>query len=126
MRIEVHNTCDDFNSYRAARVKSLFNPERGNEFHLVDDLDIEDGWQIGLIVGPSGTGKTSIGRSLFGGGKMYDLYGGWDTTKPIVLEMYAKCYGISPDYCAVTLERMQTAFPDIEIKRLEMAEAAKT
>jgi len=97
MRIEVHNTCDDFNSYRAARVKSLFNPERGNEFHLVDDLDIEDGWQIGLIVGPSGTGKTSIGRSLFGGGKIYDLYSGWDNTKPIV-----DCIAPDGDFNAVT------------------------
>lgn len=30
-----------------------------------------------------------------------------------------KCYAIeiSPDYCAVILERMSTAFPDLEIKR---------
>lgn len=97
MKIEVHNTCDDFNSYRAARVKSLFNPERGNEFHLVDDLDIEDGWQIGLIVGPSGTGKTSIGRLLFGGGKIYDLYNGWDNSKPIV-----DCIAPDGDFNAVT------------------------
>lgn len=29
MRIEVHNRCSDFKSYRAARVKSLFNAEAG-------------------------------------------------------------------------------------------------
>ena len=27
MKIEIRNRCSDFNSYRAARVKSLFNPE---------------------------------------------------------------------------------------------------
>jgi DNA modification methylase len=32
-----------------------------------------------------------------------------------------KCYGIeiSPDYCAVILQRMSDAFPGIEIKRVE-------
>jgi ABC-type ATPase with predicted acetyltransferase domain len=85
MKISVRNKTEDFNGYRAARVKSLFNAERGNEFNLDADIDIDgDGWQIGLIVGPSGSGKTSIGRQLFGGGKIVDLYAGWDKDKPIV------------------------------------------
>jgi hypothetical protein len=29
MKIEIRNRCSDFNSYRAARVKSLFNAESG-------------------------------------------------------------------------------------------------
>jgi hypothetical protein len=29
MQIEIRNRCSDFNSYRAARVKSLFNAESG-------------------------------------------------------------------------------------------------
>lgn len=85
MKISVRNKTADFNSYRSARVKSLFNAERGNEFNLDADIDIDsDEWQIGLIVGPSGSGKTSIGKQLFGGGKIIDLYGGWDTDKPII------------------------------------------
>lgn len=85
MKISVRNKTADFNSYRAARVKSLFNAERGNEFNLDADIDIDkDEWQIGLIVGPSGSGKTSIGKQLFGGGKIIDLYGGWDADKPII------------------------------------------
>ena len=85
MKISVRNKTADFNSYRAARVKSLFNAERGNEFNLDADIDIDaDEWQIGLIVGPSGSGKTSIGKQLFGGGKIVDLYGGWDADKPII------------------------------------------
>ena len=85
MIIKVRNKTEDFKSYRAQRVKSLFNAERGNEFNLDVNIPIEgEDWQIGLIVGPSGSGKTSIGKILFGGGKIVDLYGGWSTDKPIV------------------------------------------
>lgn len=108
MKIEVHNTCKDFNSYRAARVKSLFNPERGNEFHLEDTLDLPDEWRIGLIVGSSGTGKTSIGRTLFGGGKIYDLYAGWDDTKPIV-----DCIDPDGDFNAVTGSLAKVGLGDV-------------
>jgi len=67
MRAEVHNRCSDFDSYRAARVKSLFNAETGCDFDLVAELPIDDGdWSLGLIVGPSGAGKTSLGREIFG------------------------------------------------------------
>lgn len=85
MIITVKNECSDFNSYRAARVKSLFNAERGNRFELTADIPVDgDDWQIGLIVGPSGSGKTTIGRALFGGGKIVDLYSGWPEDTPIV------------------------------------------
>jgi energy-coupling factor transporter ATP-binding protein EcfA2 len=85
MIINVRNKTEDHNSYRAARVKSLFNAERGNEFNLDADIDIDGmDWQIGLIVGPSGSGKTSIGKQLFGGGRIIDLYDGWDKNLPII------------------------------------------
>lgn len=85
MIIEIKHQCADFNTYRAARVKSLFNAERGDSFELTVDLPIEDlDWQIGLIIGPSGTGKTSIGNALFGRGKITDLYAGWPDDAPIV------------------------------------------
>jgi len=85
MIIKVRNRTEDYNGYRAARVKSLFNAERGNEFNLDANIDIDGlDWQIGLIVGASGSGKTSIGKQLFGGGKLVDLYGGWCTDKPII------------------------------------------
>jgi len=85
MEINVYNKCPDYNTYRAARVKSLFNPERGNEFkhHAVLPVEERD-WKIGLIVGPSGSGKTSIGDRIFGGGKIYDLYGDWPDDAPII------------------------------------------
>ena len=98
MKINILNKCRDFNTYRAARVKSLFNPERGNTFELTDTLDIDDGnWQIGLIVGQSGTGKTSMGRVIFGEDKICDLYGGWDSEKPII-----DCIDPTGDFNTVT------------------------
>ena len=65
MKIEVRNNCTDYQSYRAARVKSLFNVDSGANFSLDADLPIDDDtWKLGVIVGPSGSGKTSLGRSI--------------------------------------------------------------
>jgi drug/metabolite transporter superfamily protein YnfA len=84
MRVEVHNRCSDFTSYRAARVKSLFNADSGCNFDLVADLPIDDAdWGVGLIVGPSGSGKTSLGRQLFGEEAFYRT-DGWPADRPIV------------------------------------------
>ncbi len=84
MIVEINHKCTNFDSFRANKVKSLFNPERAHEWHHIADLPIEnDDWQIGLIVGASGTGKTSIGNKIFNTG-IHDLYAGWDSDKPIV------------------------------------------
>lgn len=85
MIVKVRNKTPDVNTYRSARVKSLFNAESGASFSLDADLPLEgEEWQIGLIVGPSGSGKTSIGNAIFGGGKVVDLYAGWPEDLPIV------------------------------------------
>lgn len=84
MKIEINHSCADYDSFRANKVKSLFNATNGYEWHHVAELPIESGdWQIGLIVGPSGSGKTSIGGKIFGAG-IYDIYGNWPENKPIV------------------------------------------
>lgn len=84
MRLEIHHTCADAVSYRAARVKSLFNAEDGAHFDLSADLDIDDAdWKVGLVVGPSGSGKTSIGRRVFGPEAFYEPKG-WPDDRPIV------------------------------------------
>ncbi len=84
MRVEVHNTCEDFQSYRSARVKSLFNVEDGSEFKLEAELPIDDeDWSLGLVVGPSGSGKTSIGRALWGNRAFYRPTG-WPADRPII------------------------------------------
>lgn len=84
MKIKIRRECPDFDTFRAAKVKSLFNPERGNVFELEADLPEPDGdWAVGVVVGPSGSGKTSIAREYAGEGVL-DLYGGWDKGAPIV------------------------------------------
>jgi GNAT superfamily N-acetyltransferase len=84
MKIDVHHHCEDFTTYRSARVKSLFNAESGCNFDLEADLPIDnDPWKIGVIVGPSGSGKTSIGRQFWGEDNFYTP-SGWPTDYPII------------------------------------------
>ncbi|HMJ05133.1 MAG TPA: hypothetical protein VK474_02650 [Chthoniobacterales bacterium] len=85
MKIEVHNRCSDFKSYRAARVKSLFNAETGCNFDLEAELPIEGTeWSIGVIVGPSGSGKTSLGRKVFARDLVHKPGRGWKAGEPII------------------------------------------
>lgn len=83
--IEIHHRVSDFNSYRAARVKSLFNAESGCNFDLaIPGVDLSGEWSIGAVVGPSGSGKTSIGRKIFDTDRVVDLSAGWHDDRPIV------------------------------------------
>jgi GNAT superfamily N-acetyltransferase len=83
MRVTVRNRTSDFNSYRAARVKSLFNAENGCNFDLEAELPIEESdWRVGAIVGPSGSGKSSLGRLLWGPEAMWSP--AWPSDQPII------------------------------------------
>ena len=83
MKIAVHHRCGDFDSYRAARVKSLFNVEGGSDFTLEVELDLDSApWQIGVIVGPSGSGKSSMGRALWGADALYAP--AWPADRPVI------------------------------------------
>lgn len=84
LKISVHNRVSDFNSYRAARVKSLFNAENGCNFDIEVEADLDFEWNIGVVVGPSGSGKTSIGRIIFGEDLIHDYSCGWAPDKPII------------------------------------------
>ena len=99
MKIEIRNNCTDFNSYRAARVKSLFNVESGANFALDAELPLEDNdWKIGVVVGASGSGKTSIGRKIWGDIGIYNADNGWDENKPII-----DCIAAEGDFIVVSL-----------------------
>ncbi|WP_165079265.1 MULTISPECIES: GNAT family N-acetyltransferase [unclassified Desulfovibrio] len=69
MIIRIHHPAPAYDSYRAACVQSLFNAD-GIGFDLEADLPIDTPeaapWQIGLVVGPSGSGKSSIGARIWG------------------------------------------------------------
>lgn len=85
MLVQVRNNCSEFDSYRAARVKSLFNCESGADFSLDAELPIDDGdWKLGVVVGPSGSGKTSIGRTIWPDVGIYDGDQGWPADAPII------------------------------------------
>ncbi|MDR0905778.1 MAG: hypothetical protein LBN00_06355 [Oscillospiraceae bacterium] len=86
-KIAVHNRTSDFDSYRAARVKSLFNAESGCNFDLEAELDLTGDWQIGVVVGPSGSGKSSIGKVIFGENLIHDYTQGWAADSPIIDEI---------------------------------------
>lgn len=84
MKIAIRNECPDYDSYRVARVKSLFNLDAGNVFGLDAELPIEGrDWSLGIVVGPSGSGKTSIGKKVLGRGAMYRP-AGWPRDLPII------------------------------------------
>ena len=112
MKFSIRHSCEDFNSYRAARVKSLFNATTGYNWSKDVDLPIEGkDWQIGLIVGASGSGKTSVGKMIaeqLGGGQIYDLYDGREYNKPII-----DCISPSGDFNTITAALSSVGLGDV-------------
>ena len=83
MKVAVRHSCAEFDSYRAARVKAMFNCESGANVALDADLPIDDAdWRIGVVVGPSGSGKTSLGARIFGPRAMWRPR--WPKDAPII------------------------------------------
>ena len=111
MRITIDNRTPASHSYRAARVKSLFNAtdDQATRFQLTAELDIDDDdWRIGLVVGPSGSGKSSIGRALWDGLAFYEPGEDWPDDSPIVDVIAA-----GGDFDAVTGALAQAGLGDV-------------
>lgn len=75
-------------SYRAERVRSMFNAtdEQATRFVLdldLPELDLDGDWSLGAIIGPSGSGKSSLGRQLWNGEAFHEGYD-WTPGAPIV------------------------------------------
>jgi ABC-type ATPase with predicted acetyltransferase domain len=69
MRVDLDLKVDVERTPRAVQLEGIFDvPETRHSsasYHF--DVPLEQKpWQIGLIVGPSGAGKTSVARHLFG------------------------------------------------------------
>lgn len=84
-RVDLELAVDVERTARVAQVEGMFDvPEAKRQtvsFHF--DVPIEErDWQIGLIVGPSGAGKTSVARKLFG--DAIDVEYKWDPRRSLV------------------------------------------
>lgn len=55
------------NTFRVSKIQADFDikPEYSNE-HFEGDIEFPKKWNIGVIVGGSGTGKTTIAKEIFG------------------------------------------------------------
>lgn len=54
------------NSFRVSKIQADFDvkPEHAQE-HFIGDITIPNDWNIGVIVGASGTGKSTIAKEMF-------------------------------------------------------------
>jgi GNAT superfamily N-acetyltransferase len=87
LAIRIDKSVPPSGSFRSERVRSMFNAtdEQATRFHLDLDLplDLDGDWSIGVVVGPSGSGKSSIGRTLWDGAAWYEG-GDWPHGVPVV------------------------------------------
>lgn len=67
MIVEINHQVPHYDSYAAERTRGLYNVDAddGAGFQLQADIPSErDDWQIGAVIGPSGSGKSSILQRL--------------------------------------------------------------
>ena len=87
MKITVERKSEVSTSYRSERARGLFNvtEEDGSSFRLVAEIPVEDDdWQVGVVVGPSGSGKSSIGQEVVKEGFAWWTGGRWPVDKPTI------------------------------------------
>lgn len=75
-------------TYRVNRVHSLFNvtKDQASAHHIEVNVPFEEKeWRVGAVIGPSGTGKSTLGRMLFGLQAFHEGFEWGD--KPIIEEV---------------------------------------
>jgi ABC-type polar amino acid transport system ATPase subunit len=92
MQHHVTLNCPVNDSFRVRQVAGMFDlplAARLEEHFSVELPELNDSWQIGLIVGPSGSGKSSIAREVFED----SLYtpGDWPVERAVI-----DCFGERP------------------------------
>lgn len=95
MLIEVDQTVPEFTSYAAERTRGLYNVDAndGSRFTLKAELPIEeDDWSIGVVVGPSGSGKSSVLRAMRDTGWTEWTGSGWPKDQPVIEALGGKDY----------------------------------
>lgn len=67
MKIDIKRSIEVKKTFANEYIKSKFDLDKTHiEEHFVGDIDIENiDWNIGCIIGASGTGKTTIAKELF-------------------------------------------------------------
>lgn len=64
---DIVKKCDIDKTYRIARIMGDYDVKLDHaQEHFRGNIDLPDDWQIGVIWGGSGTGKSTIARELFG------------------------------------------------------------
>ena len=65
-------------TYRVARVLSDFDMDKSKgDVHFKGEIEIPENWNVGLIYGASGTGKTTLVRELFPDAVVDEFSWGW-------------------------------------------------
>lgn len=84
--IHIIKKSDFSETYRVAKIRDEYDLQDKEIVENIDiSVDIPDAYNIGVICGNSGTGKTTIGRYLFGQYMIKNEYG----DKPIIEEVGA-------------------------------------
>lgn len=67
LEFDITRKSDINETFRVKKILGQFDLkiEHSNE-HFIGEIQLPEKWNIGVIVGPSGTGKTTIAKELFG------------------------------------------------------------
>ncbi len=77
-------------SFRVSQIAGMFDvplQEKLTERFIAELPSADDAWQVGLIVGPSGTGKSTVARQAFGS-QLYEP-GIWPTDAAVIDALFA-------------------------------------
>lgn len=85
---DIVRTCEPSKSFRVQKVKADFDvkEEHATE-HFVGDIQFPEKWNIGVIVGGSGTGKSTIAKKLFS----TEYINGFEWSGASVIDDMPKC-----------------------------------